>query len=53
MNDVDAAAAKRAAVSLEGAAIAADVSDPAQVRQMFEQVARSHGHLDVLVNMSP
>jgi 3-oxoacyl-[acyl-carrier protein] reductase len=50
VNDLDFAAAKRAAVSVEGAAIAADVSDPAKVRRMFEDVARSHGRLDVLVN---
>jgi 3-oxoacyl-[acyl-carrier protein] reductase len=50
VNDLDLAAAKRAAVSVEGAAVAADVSDPAKVRRMFEDVARSHGRLDVLVN---
>jgi 3-oxoacyl-[acyl-carrier protein] reductase len=50
VNDLDMAAAKRAAVSVEGAAVAADVSDPAKVRRMFEDVARSHGRLDVLVN---
>jgi len=50
VNDLDLQAAKRAAVSVEGAAVAADVSDPAKVRRMFEEVARSHGRLDVLVN---
>ena len=50
VNDLDPQAAKRAAVSVEGAAVAADVSDPAKVRRMFEEVARSHGRLDVLVN---
>jgi 3-oxoacyl-[acyl-carrier protein] reductase len=32
------------------AAIQADVRDPAQVRKLFEQVKKNHGHVDILVN---
>src|SRR5262245_30604628 len=50
INDLSQAAADKAAAEVGGEAIAADVSDPRAVARMFEQVARRHGRLDVLVN---
>jgi NAD(P)-dependent dehydrogenase (short-subunit alcohol dehydrogenase family) len=50
INDLDAAAAGKAAAEVGGIGIAADVSDSAAVARMFEQVASEHGRLDVLVN---
>ncbi len=50
VNDVGEAQAARMARELGGTAIAADVSDSAAVGRMFEEVARRHGRLDVLVN---
>jgi 3-oxoacyl-[acyl-carrier protein] reductase len=50
VNDLSRAAAEKAAAEVGGDAIAADVSDSAAVRRMFEAVARRHGRLDVLVN---
>src|SRR6185369_8258805 len=52
INDVrkDAAEAVAGAVAGQGLAIAADVSDSAQVRAMFEEVERTMGGLDILVN---
>lgn len=50
VNDLEAEAAEKAAAEIGGSALAADVSDPAAVAAMFEQVAARHGRLDVLVN---
>jgi 3-oxoacyl-[acyl-carrier protein] reductase len=50
VNDLSQAAAEKAAAEVGGEAIAADVSDSRAVARMFEQVARRHGRLDVLVN---
>ena len=45
-----AAAAIRAATGRRGVAIAADVSDSAQVNRMVERAIGELGHLDILVN---
>jgi len=50
VNDVDLVAAEKAAAPLGGVALAADVSDSAAVRRMFEATQRRFGRLDVLVN---
>jgi len=52
VNDVrkDAAEAVAGAAGGGALAIAADVADSAQVRAMFEEIARVFGGLDVLVN---
>jgi NAD(P)-dependent dehydrogenase (short-subunit alcohol dehydrogenase family) len=50
VNDVDLVSAEKAAAPLGGLALAADVSDSAAVRHMFEAVAKRFGRLDVLVN---
>ena len=50
INDLDPAAADKAAAPLGGIGIAADVSDSAAVARMFERVRAEHGRLDVLVN---
>jgi 3-oxoacyl-[acyl-carrier protein] reductase len=50
VNDLDDAAARRAAAELEGTGVGADVADPGAVARMFERVASDHGRLDVLVN---
>ena len=52
VNDVTRERAEKTVAELEGRgrAIAADVSDSAQVRAMFETVDRELGRLDVLVN---
>ena len=50
VNDVDIVAAEKAASPLGGVALAADVSDSAAVRRMFEATAKRFGRLDVLVN---
>jgi len=53
VNDLDGEAARATAAALPGSghlAIAADVSDPAAVAQMFERIAAQHDRLDVLVN---
>jgi 3-oxoacyl-[acyl-carrier protein] reductase len=50
VNDVDIVAAEKAAAPLGGVALAADVSDSAAVRRMFEATAKRFGRLDVLVN---
>ncbi len=50
VNDLSRVAAEKAAAEVSGEAIAADVSDSAAVRRMFDEVARRHGRLDVLVN---
>ncbi|MFT5578642.1 MAG: 3-oxoacyl-[acyl-carrier protein] reductase [Paraglaciecola psychrophila] len=50
INDLDLAAAQKAAEPMQGHAIAADVSDSAQVAAMFEEVGRYAGQLDILVN---
>ena len=50
INDLDQAAADKAAAEIGGTAIAADVADSAAVAAMFERVAADYGRLDVLVN---
>jgi 3-oxoacyl-[acyl-carrier protein] reductase len=50
VNDLRKEAAEAVAKEVAGTAIAADVSDPAAVAAMFEQVDREKGRLDVLVN---
>jgi 3-oxoacyl-[acyl-carrier protein] reductase len=52
VNDIRKDAAERTAGEIGGGAwpIAADVADSAQVRAMFEEVERTFGGLDVLVN---
>jgi NAD(P)-dependent dehydrogenase (short-subunit alcohol dehydrogenase family) len=50
VNDLDAAAADRAAEELGGLGIAADVADSGAVYRMLERVAERYGRLDVLVN---
>jgi 3-oxoacyl-[acyl-carrier protein] reductase len=50
VNDIDRVGAEKTASDLGGEAIAADVSDSAAVRGMFERVAKEHGRLDLLVN---
>jgi len=50
INDLELGLAEKTARELGGEAIAADVSDPKAVAEMFRQVADRHGRLDVLVN---
>jgi 3-oxoacyl-[acyl-carrier protein] reductase len=50
VNDLDLASAEKTVRESGGDAIAADVSDPKAVAEMFRQVADRHGRLDVLVN---
>jgi len=50
VNDLDPGSAKAVAEEVGGTAFVADVSDSGAVRAMFEDVAREHGRLDVLVN---
>jgi 3-oxoacyl-[acyl-carrier protein] reductase len=50
VNDLRKDAAEAIAREVAGVAIAADVSDSAAVAEMFEQVDREWGRLDVLVN---
>jgi NAD(P)-dependent dehydrogenase (short-subunit alcohol dehydrogenase family) len=50
VNDLDLGRAEKIALALDGDAIAADVSDPRAVSEMFARVADRHGRLDVLVN---
>lgn len=50
INDLDLAAAQKAAEPMQAHAIAADVSDSGQVKRMFEEVGDYAGQLDVLVN---
>jgi len=50
INDLELEPAEKTARELGGDAIAADVSDPKAVTEMFRQVADRHGRLDVLVN---
>jgi 3-oxoacyl-[acyl-carrier protein] reductase len=50
VNDLDRAAAEKLASELGGDAIAADVSNAAAVRRMFQDLAHRRGGLDVLVN---
>ena len=50
VNDLDLESAEALADELGGEAIAADVSDPGAVAEMFRQVADRHRRLDVLVN---
>jgi 3-oxoacyl-[acyl-carrier protein] reductase len=50
VNDLDRLAAEKTAAELGGEGLAADVSDSAAVRRMFEAVDERHGRLDVLVN---
>src|SRR5438876_11342260 len=52
VNDLSKDAAERVSEEAGGTglAIQADVSDSAQVREMFEEIARVFGGLDVLVN---
>ena len=50
LNDIDAEAVAKAASEIGGSGIAADVSDSAAVRGMFEEVSRTHPPLDILVN---
>jgi 3-oxoacyl-[acyl-carrier protein] reductase len=53
VNDVIAEAAEATVEALppgRGSAVVADVSDPARVRAMFDEVDRTFGRLDVLVN---
>jgi NAD(P)-dependent dehydrogenase (short-subunit alcohol dehydrogenase family) len=50
VNDLDLGRAEKIAVEVGGDAVAADVSDPRAVAEMFARVADRHGRLDVLVN---
>jgi 3-oxoacyl-[acyl-carrier protein] reductase len=51
VNDINAEAAQKTVAELgRGLAVPADVSDPAAVRTMFQQVASELGRLDILVN---
>lgn len=50
LNDLDGAAASRAAEPLGGWGYGADVSDSAAVQAMFEAVRERAGRLDILVN---
>ncbi|MFK7734340.1 MAG: SDR family NAD(P)-dependent oxidoreductase [Pseudomonadales bacterium] len=50
INDVRIDAAEKVAAELDGAAIAADVSDSSSVSEMFERVNAEFGQLDILVN---
>ncbi|MET8833642.1 3-oxoacyl-ACP reductase [Micromonospora sp. NPDC004540] len=48
--DIDAEAGKRAAEEVAGEFVAADVSDEAAVRDLFDGVAERHGRVDVAFN---
>ncbi|MEV0426442.1 3-oxoacyl-ACP reductase [Micromonospora sp. NPDC050495] len=48
--DIDAGAGERAAAAVGGEFVAADVSDEAAVRDLFDGVARRHGRVDVAFN---
>jgi 3-oxoacyl-[acyl-carrier protein] reductase len=50
INDLDLDNAQRTAEAMQGHAIAADVSDSAQVKAMFEEARDFAGRLDILVN---
>lgn len=50
VNDLAIAAARETADRIGGHAVAADVSQPASVAAMFEEVARHAPRLDILVN---
>ena len=50
VNDLDADAASASAARVQGMAVAADVSNSAQVAHMFGSVDERFGRLDVLVN---
>ncbi len=50
INDLELGPAETIARELDGEAIAADVSDPRAVAEMFRQVADRHARLDILVN---
>ena len=50
LNDLDRETAEKAAAEIGASALAADVSDSAAVAELFAEVARRHGRLDVLVN---
>ena len=50
INDLNLAAAKAMAQTLQGDAVACDVSDSASVRAMFSEVAALTPKLDILVN---
>jgi NAD(P)-dependent dehydrogenase (short-subunit alcohol dehydrogenase family) len=50
INDLVPVDAEKLAAEVGGDAIAADVSDSAAVRDMFAELGRRHGRLDVLVN---
>jgi 3-oxoacyl-[acyl-carrier protein] reductase len=50
INDLNEAAAQKAAAEFGGLGIGADVSSSRAVSGMFERVASRHGRLDVLVN---
>jgi 3-oxoacyl-[acyl-carrier protein] reductase len=50
INDLELERAEQTAGELGGEAIAADVSDPTAVAEMFRRVANCHARLDVLVN---
>jgi 3-oxoacyl-[acyl-carrier protein] reductase len=46
----DREAAEEVAGEIDGIAIGADVSDPAEAQELIERVASELGHLDILVN---
>jgi NAD(P)-dependent dehydrogenase (short-subunit alcohol dehydrogenase family) len=48
--DLDVAAGKAAADEVGGELVACDVSDEAQVRDLFDGVARRHGRVDIAFN---
>lgn len=48
--EADAVVARLRALGARALAIKADIADPVQVREMFEQVERELGKVDVLVN---
>jgi NAD(P)-dependent dehydrogenase (short-subunit alcohol dehydrogenase family) len=48
--DINADAAKAAAAEVDGEAVACDVADEAQVRELFDGVALRHGRLDIAFN---
>jgi len=50
VNDLDLEKAEKVAKEVDGAALAADVSDATAVKAMFERVAGEFGRLDILVN---
>ena len=50
INDLSLSAAEATAKRLGGRAVAADVSDPASVKAMFEAVSEMTDRIDILVN---